>query len=166
VRCPTCGDANDERARFCSNCGTALTTPAPSAEERKVVSVLFVDLVGFTARSDDADLAERAVEAAPRIVEAIEELNEDADLDLAVRGAVNTGEAVVALGARPEAGEAFVTGDVVNIASRLQGVAPVGGVVDGGLTLRAARERFVSLGATPLVAEVDELIASATAKTS
>ena len=155
-------------------------------EERKVVSVLFVDLVGFTARSDrldpedvratlrvyhellkreierfggtvekfvgDAvmavfgapvaheDDAERAVRAALRIAEAIGELNEERPgLDLEIRAAVNTGEAVVAIGARPEAGEGFVTGDVVNVASRLQGVAPVGGVVVGELTHRATR---------------------------
>lgn len=43
------------------------------------------------------------------------------------------------LGARPEAGEGFVSGDVVNTASRLQGVAPVGGIVVGELTYRATR---------------------------
>ncbi len=76
--------------------------------------------------------------SALRIVEAIAELNDDRpDLDLAIRGAVNTGEAVVTLGARPEAGEGFVSGDVVNTASRLQGVAPVGGIVVGELTRRA-----------------------------
>src|SRR5437870_10550598 len=54
--CSNCGHHNDDEARFCSSCGTALATPpAPIGEERKVVSVLFVDLVGFTARSDHAD---------------------------------------------------------------------------------------------------------------
>src|SRR5947209_8421328 len=54
--CPKCGEDNPERARFCLACGSALdAAPAPAAEERKVVSVLFVDLVGFTARSDRAD---------------------------------------------------------------------------------------------------------------
>ena len=46
--------------------------------------------------------------------------------------AVNTGEAVVALGARPELGEGFVTGDVVDVASQLPAEAPVGGIVVGG----------------------------------
>ncbi|MEP7223666.1 MAG: adenylate/guanylate cyclase domain-containing protein [Actinomycetota bacterium] len=187
-RCPACDEENADRARFCSNCGAALAEAvAPAGEERKVVSVLFVDLVGFTARSDHADPedvratlrvyhdllkreierfggtvekfigdavmavfgapvaheddAERAVRAALRILEAIDELNETRpELDLAVRGAVNTGEALVALGARPEAGEGFVTGDVVNVASRLQGAAPVGGVVVGELTHRPTRD--------------------------
>jgi class 3 adenylate cyclase/tetratricopeptide (TPR) repeat protein len=53
--CPTCGEENPARARFCLACGTALGAPAAAAEERKVVSVLFVDLVGFTAGADQAD---------------------------------------------------------------------------------------------------------------
>jgi len=53
--CPSCGHANPDGARFCSSCGASLT-PAPAPhEERKLVSVLFVDLVGFTSRSDQAD---------------------------------------------------------------------------------------------------------------
>ena len=168
---------------------------AGAQEERKVVSVLFCDLVGFTAASEAADPedvrarirpyharlrqeieryggtvekfvgdavmavfgapvaheddAERAVRAGLRILEAIEELNEaDPALSLQVRIGINTGEAVVALGARPEQGEGIVTGDVVNTASRLQGAAPVDGIAvseqtyraDGaGLRLRAAR---------------------------
>jgi class 3 adenylate cyclase/tetratricopeptide (TPR) repeat protein len=53
--CPSCGEENPERARFCLACGTELVAAAPIGEERKVVSVLFVDLVGFTDRSDRAD---------------------------------------------------------------------------------------------------------------
>jgi class 3 adenylate cyclase/tetratricopeptide (TPR) repeat protein len=55
VRCPSCGERNPERARFCLRCGTALAGPGHRYEERKVVTVLFCDLVGFTARSDRAD---------------------------------------------------------------------------------------------------------------
>ena len=45
-----------EDARFCSSCGTALATEAPRArEERKVVTVLFADLVGFTSRAEQMD---------------------------------------------------------------------------------------------------------------
>src|SRR5438445_7752875 len=183
--CPQCGEENPDRARFCWSCGAALAEEAPrGAEERKVVSILFVDLVGFTASSDRADPedvratlrpyharlkqeiehfggtvekfvgdavmavfgaplaheddAERAVRAALRITGAIEELNEaNPGLDLSVRAAVNTGEAVVTLGARPEAGEGMVAGDVVNTASRLQQAAPVGSVVVGEVTKRA-----------------------------
>jgi class 3 adenylate cyclase len=53
--CPSCGEENPQRARFCLACGSALVEVAELVEERKVVSVLFVDLVGFTDRSDRAD---------------------------------------------------------------------------------------------------------------
>jgi class 3 adenylate cyclase/tetratricopeptide (TPR) repeat protein len=53
--CPACGEANPDHARFCLKCGTALTQAGQRGEERKLVSVLFVDLVGFTSRSDRAD---------------------------------------------------------------------------------------------------------------
>ena len=52
--CPSCGEQNPEGARFCNNCGSPLAQAA-AGEERKVVSVLFVDLVGFTAASESAD---------------------------------------------------------------------------------------------------------------
>ena len=55
VTCAQCGEVNPERARFCLACGRELAPSAPAGEERKVVSVLFVDLVGFTSRSDRAD---------------------------------------------------------------------------------------------------------------
>ncbi len=72
------------------------------------------------------DDPERAVRAGLRILEAIDELSEDEELDLSVRAAVATGEAVVQLGAQAGTGEGIATGDVVNIAARLQGQAPVG----------------------------------------
>src|SRR5215470_6568975 len=55
MACPTCGETNPERARFCWNCGARLAGIDPVLEERKVVTVLFCDLVGFTERSDQAD---------------------------------------------------------------------------------------------------------------
>src|SRR2546421_10015687 len=55
VPCPSCGAPNAPAARFCSSCGTRLEAAPPPREERKLVSVLFVDLVGFTARSERAD---------------------------------------------------------------------------------------------------------------
>jgi class 3 adenylate cyclase/tetratricopeptide (TPR) repeat protein len=188
--CPNCGEENPKRARFCSSCGVGLDeTPRRAAEERKIVSVLFVDLVGFTATSEKADPedvrarlrpyharvkqeierfggtvekfvgdavmavfgapvsheddAERAVSAALRILAAIDELNaEHPDLELAVRGAVNSGEAMVTLSARPAEGEGMVAGDVVNTAARLQQHAPVGGIVVGEGTYRVTRELF------------------------
>jgi class 3 adenylate cyclase len=57
LRCSSCGQENPEGFRFCGACGSPLAdAPRQSAgEERKVVTVLFCDLVGFTSRSDRAD---------------------------------------------------------------------------------------------------------------
>src|SRR3990172_1945810 len=53
--CPSCGRENADDARFCSACGTALTAPAPAREQRKVVTVLFCDLVGSTSLGESTD---------------------------------------------------------------------------------------------------------------
>ena len=53
--CAACRQVNDDRARFCSACGAALAPADSPREERRLVSILFVDLVGHTARSDQAD---------------------------------------------------------------------------------------------------------------
>ncbi len=55
IQCANCGGTNPPGARFCSSCGAALGDAVPPHEERKLVSVLFVDLVGSTARADKAD---------------------------------------------------------------------------------------------------------------
>jgi len=189
--CPSCGVEVPDRSRFCNVCGAVLTEAAtPSAlEERKVVTVLFCDLVGFTAASErqdpedvrarirpyharlrteiegyggtvekfvgDAvmaafgapvaheDDAERAVRAGLAILDAITELNEaEPGLELQVRVGINSGEALVALGAHPERGEGIVTGDVVNTAARIEGAAPVGAVAVGEQTYRATSRVF------------------------
>jgi len=54
--CPSCGYGNQAGAKFCPECGAALVTAEPLAhEERKVVTVLFADLVGFTFRAEQMD---------------------------------------------------------------------------------------------------------------
>jgi len=184
--CHSCGQENPDIARFCLACGAPLEQEAAHREERRIVSVVFVDLVGFTSRSEqldpedvrailtpyhrtvrdelesfggvvekfvgDAVMAvfgaptahgddpERAVRAALAVRDAVARLNvEQPELELRIRGAVNTGEAVVTLSARPALGEAMVAGDVVNTASRLQQHAPVGEIVVGEETYRATR---------------------------
>ncbi len=196
--CAACGEENSERARFCSACGESFDRPEAGGEERKLVSVLFVDLVGFTDRSDRADPedvratlrpyhervkadierfggtvekfigdavmavfgapvsheddAERAVRAGLRILETIEQLRAEG-LELAVRAAVTTGEAVVALDARPERGEGIVAGDVVNTAARLQSSAATGTIVVDEVTMRSAEARIAFEPLDPVVAK-------------
>src|SRR6201996_2512476 len=59
--CPACGADNDPTDRFCGQCGTALVDgaaaagPAPTVSQRRLVSVLFADLVGFTTLSEHRD---------------------------------------------------------------------------------------------------------------
>ncbi|MEO8511010.1 MAG: AAA family ATPase [Chloroflexota bacterium] len=75
------------------------------------------------AHEDDA---ERAVRAALRLVEMVPRAASVAGPRLAARAAVATGEAAVTIGAE---GQGIVSGDIVNIAARLQSAAPSGGVL-------------------------------------
>ena len=198
--CGQCRKENPPEARFCLACGAPISGgEAVVAEERKVVTVLFADLVGFTGRAErldpedvrrmlgpyyarlrvelerfggtvekfigDAVMAlfgapiaheddpERAVRAALAIREAIGELNEDPLLDLHVRIAVATGEAVVSLGARASEGEGMAAGDVVNTTARLQGAAPGDGILVGESTYWATRQAIEYREAEPVVAK-------------
>src|SRR2546430_2983312 len=81
----------------------------------------------FGAPIAHEDDPERAVRAALAIRDWAGEQGEE----LQVRIAVNTGEALVTLGARPSEGEAMAAGDVVNTAARLQAAAPLNGVLVG-----------------------------------
>src|SRR3954470_18700072 len=60
--CGTCGASTNPAMRFCTQCGAALAgraeappSPAGTVAERRLVSVLFADLVGFTAASESRD---------------------------------------------------------------------------------------------------------------
>ncbi len=92
----------------------------------------------FGAPAAHEDDPQRAVLAALAIQAAMAHLRDTVpQLDLHVRVGVNTGEALVALGANPLAGEGLAHGDVVNTAARLQAAAPVDGVLVGEVTYRA-----------------------------
>ena len=86
----------------------------------------------------------RACEPGLSILQAIAQLNDaDPNLDLQVRIGINTGEAVVAIGARCRSGaRGLVTGDVVNTAARIQSVAPVNCLAVGEATHRATSHVF------------------------
>ncbi|MFT5531193.1 MAG: class 3 adenylate cyclase/tetratricopeptide (TPR) repeat protein [Candidatus Poriferisodalaceae bacterium] len=51
MSCPSCAQLVAEESRFCSNCGHLLVR----TEERRIVTVLFADLVGFTSLSEELD---------------------------------------------------------------------------------------------------------------
>jgi class 3 adenylate cyclase/tetratricopeptide (TPR) repeat protein len=162
-----------------------------SREERKVVTVLFTDLVGFTSRAEELDPEDVRALLTPyyaRLREQIEQRGgtvekfigdavmavfgaplaheddpvravltaiaiRDGSPDIEMRTAVNTGEALVALEADVSAGEAFVSGDVVNTAARLQAAAPTNGILVGEATYRATRHVIDYRDATPVEAK-------------
>ncbi len=101
--CGVCGTVNALNARFCGACGSPLETPSSQpvlAEERKVVSVLFADLAGFTASSDGADPEDVKARLRPYFARAREEIE-------SVGGTVEKfiGDAVVGLFGAPTSRE-------------------------------------------------------------
>ena len=191
LTCPNCGAPVAADAHFCANCGTALATGATAAEERKLATILFADVIGSTGLGDqldperlrqmlqdyfaamstviegwsgtvekyigDAILAVfgvpvareddpvRALHAATEMLATIERLNEGFEarhgVRLAVRIGVNTGEILAPAGAR-SGGQFLVSGDPVNVASRLQEAAEPGSVLVGERTWTSARGLF------------------------
>src|SRR5207302_11060240 len=80
--CPSCGFDNPPGQRFCGQCGSALgeAAPAPAptagaAGERKLATILFADVVGFTSMSENADpeaVARTVYAAFRRMAEVVE----------------------------------------------------------------------------------------------
>jgi class 3 adenylate cyclase len=193
--CPSCGHPNQPGAKFCSECGVALAAAGPpSYEERKVVTVLFADLVGFTSRAEQLDPEDVRALLSPYYARLRSELerfggtvekfigdavmalfgapagHEDdperavlaalairdwvtAEERIQVRLAVNTGEALITLSARPAQGEGMAAGDVVNTAARLQAAAPVNGILVGERTFRETRAVIEYRQAPPVEAK-------------
>ena len=191
--CPSCGHDNESGARFCSQCATPLQEAAATREERKVVTCLFCDLVGFTARAEQLDPEDvRAVlqpyhaqvraelerfggtvekfigdavmavfgapvaheddpERAVRAALAIRDTLGEEQLD--VRIGITTGEALITLGARPEAGEGMAAGDVVNTAARLQSAANTNAILVDETTYRATERAVDFVEARPVQAK-------------
>ena len=56
MRCVNCGSEIGDAARFCGGCGAMLATTHAERRERRVISVLFCDLVGFTSRAEALDV--------------------------------------------------------------------------------------------------------------
>jgi len=96
------------------------------------------------------DDAERAVRAGLAMRDELAELNRELAVELAARVGINSGEAVADPGA---AGQFLVTGDVVNMAARLQQGADVGEVVVGGLTEQLTRVAIEYRPHEPIVAK-------------
>lgn len=184
--CLTCSEENPDRARFCLACGEALPVE-PAGESRRMVSMVFSDVVGSTELGErldpeslrrvmaryfgeakriverhggtvekfvgDAimaifgmpriheDDALRAVRAASEMRDALDAINEEFEethgLRLQVRTGINTGDVVAG---DPGSGEAFVSGDAVNVAARLEQNATPGSILLGGATYRLVRD--------------------------
>lgn len=187
--CPSCGQAVRPDARFCRNCGHQLAAPATDAPaapapaapanatraaavaERRIVTVLFVDLVGFTTLAEDRDpestrelltaYFDRAREAIDRHGGTVEKFIGDAvmavwgtpvahedDAERAVRAGFEILDAVRGLGPELHARAGLMTGEAaVTIGATDQGM------VAGDLVNTAARLQGVADPGTILVGE-------------
>ena len=187
--CPSCGTGNPPSDKFCGECGTALaasaaspTTPAvsgpaaPAAAERRLVSVLFVDLVGFTTLSERRDpedvreLLTRYFDTARRLVDryggVVEKFIGDAvmavwgtpaaqedDAERAVRAALDLVDAVGVLGSEVGADELAARAGVLTGGAAVTLGAEGQGMVAGDLVNTAARVQAAAAPGTVLVGE-------------
>jgi predicted ATPase/class 3 adenylate cyclase len=181
--CPSCGSANPAEKKFCGECGTALTAyssaaapramtavpaaPAQPAAERRLVTVLFADIVGFTAASEDRDseetreLLSRYFETCRRVIElyggTVEKFIGDAvmavwgapaatedDAERAVRAALELVAAVQALGEEVGAPELLARAGVLTGEAAVTVGATGEGMVAGDLVNTASRIQSVA----------------------
>ena len=167
LACPSCGAVNDPDDAFCGDCGSPLTVDAPVAREtpaaeRRLVSVLFADLVGFTALSETRDAEEvrellsRYFDICRRIISVyggtVEKFIGDAvmavwgapaatedDAERAVRAALDLVSAVTALGAEVGAEELRARAGVLTGEAAVTLGAEGQGMVAGDLVNTASR---------------------------
>ena len=199
--CPQCGADARPGQRFCDECGTALTAPvapggratgepgrgapgtATATPELRFVSVLFVDLVGFTSLSegreaeDVRELLGRYADVARGVVEryggTVEKFIGDAvmavwgapaaredDAERAVRAALEIVDAVSVFGAEVDAPQlraraGVVTGQAAAVED------PTQGIVVGDRVNTASRVQSAAQPGTVLVDEVTRQVAQA-----
>ncbi len=193
--CPSCGVANEPDMRFCGECATPLVagaTPSPSTTsrpgppaapapfaERRHVSVLFADLVGFTLFAEERDAEDvrdtltRYFDLAGEVIArhggTVEKFIGDAvmavwgaplaredDAERAVRTALELVDAVRTLGPTIQARAGVMTGEAAVT------VGAVGqGMVAGDLVNTASRLQSVALPAAVLVGEATQRAAAA-----
>jgi class 3 adenylate cyclase/tetratricopeptide (TPR) repeat protein len=186
--CPECGAANDTQFAFCGECGSALGSaaavvvgddapePATVTTERRLVSVLFTDLVGFTTLSETRDpeevreLLSQYFDTARRLVirygGTIEKFIGDAvmavwgtpvaqedDAERAVRAALDLVAAVAALGQEVGASQLRARSGVLTGEAAVTIGAEGQGMVAGDLVNTASRIQAVAEPGTVYVGE-------------
>jgi predicted ATPase/class 3 adenylate cyclase len=184
--CPN-GHPVPAEARFCDECGAALdpaaaapvaapAAPAEPAAERKLVSVLFADLVGFTSASESRDaedtreLLSRYFDACRRLIElyggTVEKFIGDAvmavwgtptatedDAERAVRAALDLVAAVTALGDEVGIPDLRARAGVLTGEAAVTIGAEGEGMVAGDLVNTASRVQAIAEPGTVLVGE-------------
>ncbi|MGN6797021.1 MAG: adenylate/guanylate cyclase domain-containing protein, partial [Gaiellaceae bacterium] len=180
LACPACGSPYASGDKFCSECGTALGTqmaqPAAPVAERRLVSVLFADLVGFTTLSERRDpeevreLLSRYFETCSRLIGlyggTVEKFIGDAvmavwgtptatedDGERAVRAALDLVAAVSALGDEVGAPELRARAGVLTGEAAVTIGAEGQGMVAGDLVNTAARIQSAAEPGTVLVGD-------------